>query len=88
MKIYIAGPMRGIPGRNYPLLDEVEKVVVAEGHTPSNPANRARTKYLINSDEDLTKSAVQFMLQDDLHDLLACAFKAEELKEAGIPVQG
>lgn len=38
MKLYIAGPMTGIPHHNYPLFNEVEKELVRVGYTALNPA--------------------------------------------------
>ena len=36
--IYIAGPMAGLPGENFPAFYEAEKRLVREGWTPVNPA--------------------------------------------------
>ena len=35
--VYIAGPMRGIPGYNYPLFNEVAKVLRQTGYQVINP---------------------------------------------------
>lgn len=39
MKVYIAGPMRGIHLFNFPAFDEAAEQVRLEGHTPINPAD-------------------------------------------------
>lgn len=38
MKIYIAGPMTGLPELNFPAFFEAEKQIIRAGHTPINPA--------------------------------------------------
>jgi hypothetical protein len=40
MKVYIAGPMSGIEGFNYPAFDTAEDELRAIGHEPINPARR------------------------------------------------
>lgn len=37
-RIYLSGPMRGVPERNYPLFNEVAKKLRDAGHTVYNPA--------------------------------------------------
>ncbi len=39
MRVYIAGPMGGIPNWNHPLFDEAEKRWKEAGHQPYNPAH-------------------------------------------------
>lgn len=39
MKVYIAGPMSGLPDFNYPAFHEAAKALQAVGHTYHNPAN-------------------------------------------------
>src|SRR6478752_7138398 len=39
MKIYIAGPMTGLPGLNYPAFMENQALLINYGYTVYNPAN-------------------------------------------------
>jgi hypothetical protein len=39
MRVYIAGPMRGIPLYNFPAFDEAALALVAKGHVPVSPAD-------------------------------------------------
>ena len=42
MKIYIAGPMRGIPEYNYPAFDHARDELLAQGLQPVSPADLDR----------------------------------------------
>lgn len=71
MKIYIAGPMRGWPDRNFPLFDEAAVFVRALGHSPSNPADHSR-KMGAPSDKEPTEEHTQTLLAWDFRELLDC----------------
>lgn len=42
MKLYIAGPMRGIPYYNFPSFDKAKARLEAQGHTVMSPADMDR----------------------------------------------
>lgn len=76
MKIYLAGPMSGIPEFNYPLFDKVAKVLRGDGHEVVNPAE-------LDTEEDLEGLnvvdglGVQYLqraefLKRDIAELVAC----------------
>ena len=45
MKIYVAGPMRGIPEFNFPAFFAASAKLVAEGHEVFNPAAKDNEKH-------------------------------------------
>lgn len=73
MRIYIAGPMRGIPEFNFPAFFAAADKLRAEGHFVFNPAERDNlvhgtdiSKGNINGDEDLAAKQFGFNLRDAL----------------------
>jgi Domain of unknown function (DUF4406) len=45
MKVYLAGPMSGIEGHNWPLFDHVAEQLKQQGYDVLNPANVTRDLY-------------------------------------------
>lgn len=45
MKVYLAGPMRGIPHFNFPAFHQAEKELRYKGYDVFNPARRDEEKY-------------------------------------------
>ncbi len=39
MRIYIAGPMRGLPDYNFPAFNDAASLLIQLGHIPLNPAS-------------------------------------------------
>ncbi len=54
MKLYLAGPMRGIPRFNFPAFDIAATILRNEGHDVFNPADRDREVYGNALEENLT----------------------------------
>lgn len=52
MKIYIAGPMRGIPEFNFPAFHAAADRLRSEGHTVFNPAERDIERHGVDISKD------------------------------------
>lgn len=62
-RLYLAGPMSGIPQHNYPLFNRVARMLREQGHDVFNPAE--------NKDGDARRSRAYYM-RLDIPALLAC----------------
>ena len=62
-RLYLAGPMSGIPQHNYPLFNRVAKMLREQGHEVFNPAE--------NQDDGARRSRAYYM-RLDIPALLAC----------------
>lgn len=69
MRIYLAGPMSGLPEFNFPAFDAGAKVLADQGHEVFNPAENDRQKW--GSMENIKKNAnYRECLSDDLNWIL------------------
>lgn len=64
MKVYLAGPMRGIPKSNFPAFDAAAEALRAAGHTVFNPADHDR-KCGLTGGKELTHEQRQAVFKAD-----------------------
>lgn len=65
MKVYIAGPMRGIPDYNFPAFDAASEKWKAAGHTPFSPAAVDRACH-VDSSAELTEALCRRVIMLDI----------------------
>ena len=70
MRVYIAGPMRGLPEYNYPTFDAAEKRLEEQGHSVINPANIGRAHF--GNRKDLSEDEIDFLMAEELSLLVEC----------------
>jgi hypothetical protein len=71
VKIYVAGPMRGIPHFNFPAFDEAAGALETLGHEVFNPAQCDRAKYGDSFADGAIRGESSEVPQFDLRDALA-----------------
>jgi hypothetical protein len=71
MKIYIAGPMRGLPLYNFPAFMAAAERIRAFGHTPVNPAERDIVEDGFDPAKDEAKP-FRFYMRHDLPLVMDC----------------
>lgn len=59
MKIYVAGPMSGIPNFNFPLFDAVTKFFRGYSHEVFNPAERDNERHGVNISADNAEGSIE-----------------------------
>jgi hypothetical protein len=64
-KVYLAGPMRGIPEFNFPAFNEYAATLRAEGHEVFNPAEKGMEQHLGSHIESLAFRRAVFALDTD-----------------------
>ncbi len=76
MKIYIAGPMRGIENWNFPMFDYAEEIWRDAGHQPFSPAQIDRVlKYSPTTDSGCNDDHLRHVIQMDI----ACVMAADAI---------
>lgn len=66
MRVYLAGPMTGIPGFNFPEFDRHAGVLEAMGHTVFNPAQMDRDLGFDPSASEVSSQFLRDALRRDL----------------------
>lgn len=75
MRLYLAGPMRGLPRHNFDAFDAAAALLRKHGHTVLNPADRDRE---VGFDPDRTIEAQGFSVEDALrYDITYIVTEAE-----------
>jgi hypothetical protein len=72
MRIYIAGPMRGIENYNFPAFDAAAKRLRAAGHDPVNPADLDRAIGVNETTVPLPEGFLRGAMKRDLGEICDC----------------
>lgn len=85
-KVYLSGPMRGIPEFNFPAFFAAAEKLRAEGYFVYNPAQKDEQKYgegmskgNLTGDEDVAKTEYNFNLREALGKDLAYICKNADI---------
>lgn len=70
-RIYISGPMTGIPEYNYPAFDRAAIVLSEHGYEPVNPAEISRVLECEFAEMNLTPNRFDY-LRRDIAELVKC----------------
>lgn len=70
-RIYISGPMTGIPEYNYPAFDRAAIVISEHGYAPVNPAEISRVLECEFAEMNLTPNRFDY-LRRDIAELVKC----------------
>jgi len=73
MKVYIAGPMRGIPLYNFPAFDAAEERLRLAGYTPINPAQLDRDVGVNETTDPLPPNFLRDAMRRDLGAICDCS---------------
>lgn len=65
-KIYLAGPMTGLPGYNFAAFDRAAEILEGEGHVVFNPAQMDRDVGFDPASTEVSKSFLRDALRRDL----------------------
>lgn len=72
MRLYVAGPMSGLPKLNHPMFDKVSAKLRAAGHTVDSPAEKDREWGLDPNATNFSDLDAHRVLRWDLQRILEC----------------
>ena len=79
MVVYLSGPMRGIPGYNFPAFDEAEARWKAAGHHVLSPAQTCRALGYAKAAESHNESVAIEHLKHVMQVDIACIYAADAI---------
>ena len=72
MKLYLAGPMTGLPEFNFPAFDRAADILAAAGYTVFNPAQMDRDVGFNPTSTEVSKEFLRDALRRDLSAICEC----------------
>lgn len=72
MTVYLAGPMTGLPGFNFPAFDAAEALLASQGYTVKNPAQMDRDVGFDPTKMTATPAFLRDALRRDLSAICDC----------------